>query len=190
MEREVVRKCILTGQLLNKDQLLRFVAAEGHLLPDFQKKFGGKGIYITNSATALKTASDKKLFSKAAHKNLAEEANICDIVENILHSRGLEFLNLARKAGDAVFGFEKVREQLIRNNVEFIVEAKDAGADGREKIASWAKNIPIFLSYTVEELDRATDRMNTVHVAFLKSSMAKSALVEYQRAEKFFSDKK
>lgn len=188
MEHGVERKCIVTGKVVDKDNLLRFVALEGCLVPDFRKKFAGKGIYVTNSRAMLQAASEKKLFSKAVRKNLAGEDKICEIVENMMHNRGLEFLNLARKAGALVFGFEKVREQLVRGNVEFVLEASDAGADGKNKIASLCKNVPVFSFYTIEELDKATNRVNTVHAAFLKGKMAKSALSEYQKAEKFFRD--
>lgn len=74
-----------------------------------------------------------------------------------------------QKAGDLVTGFEKVSEALRKDKAAFILEAKDAGADGHAKMLSLAKGVEVFALYDVEELDKALDRVNTVHAAFLKT---------------------
>ena len=98
MEQDVTRKCIVSGEVKEKSELLRFVDEQGHLVPDFQKKLKGKGIYVTNSKQMLQKAVEKKLFTKAAKRQLKEESEIVEIVENLMRKRGLDFLNLARKA--------------------------------------------------------------------------------------------
>ena len=189
MERDVLRKCILSGEVKEKSDLLRFVAEGAHLVPDFQKKLKGKGIYISNSKQMLQAAAEKHLFRKAAKRQLIEEDEIAEIVENLLKKRGLDYLNLARKAGVAISGFEKVCEKLKQNKVAFLMQAKDAGEDGKKKMAAILKNIPIFDDlYTTEELDNALNRTNTVHIAFLKSDMAKAAYNELEKIKTFFEE--
>ena len=187
MEQDVTRKCIVSGELKSKNDLLRFVVMENQLVPDFQKKLPGKGVYVTNSKEMLKSAVEKRLFSKAVRKNLREEMEICDIAEKLLKDRGLNFINLARKAGAVVSGFEKVREKILHNQVAFVVEALDAGADGHEKMKQLTKQIPLFELYNSGELDEALNKVNTVHIAFLKGAMAQSALSEFERITAFFS---
>ena len=41
------RKCILTGEVKSKDELLRFtLISGGRVIPDFKKKLPGRGIYV------------------------------------------------------------------------------------------------------------------------------------------------
>ena len=166
------RTCLVTGQEQNKENLLRFtLTPEREVVPDFKKKLGGKGFYITNSRLVLEQAVSKNIFKKLG-KNTKITSNLVDIVENILKNRALEAINLAKKAGVLITGFEKVRENLQKNKVAFIVEATDAGSDGTAKIKSVAKNTEILTLFTIEELDQALNRVNTVHAAVLKSEMA------------------
>ena len=68
---DVTRKCIVTGKVMNKKDLLRFVVTPDLLVvPDFKKKLPGKGIYVTNSKKILQTAIDKNLFAKASKLNV------------------------------------------------------------------------------------------------------------------------
>ena len=166
------RTCLVSGKEQNKEELLRFTLSPDHeVIPDFKKKLGGKGFYITNSRAVLEQAVSKNIFKKLG-KNTKFAPNLVDIVENILKNRALEAINLARKAGVLVTGFEKVRENLQKNKVAFIIEATDAGSDGAAKIRSAAKDLEILTLFEIEELDKALNRVNTVHAAVLKSEMA------------------
>ena len=68
-----------------------------------------------------------------------------------------------------------------------MLEAKYAGEDGHEKLVSWAKNLEVFMLYGVEELDKALDRVNTVHVAFLKNDMAKMVYNDLKKLDEFLN---
>ena len=66
MTKETVRKCIVSGKVLEKDKLLRFtVTTEGLVIPDFKKRLPGKGVYVTNSKSMLLEAVSKGSFGKA-----------------------------------------------------------------------------------------------------------------------------
>lgn len=185
-ESDIERKCIVTGEVKELEDLLRFTVTEdGRVFPDFKKKLPGKGVYVTNLIEALKTAVQKNLFSKALKKNAKADDELVDMVEEILRKKGLDSINLARKAGALVTGFEKVSDALKKEKVAFLLEASDAGADGAKKIASWAKGIEIFRLYTTEELDKATDKINTVHAAFIKSDIAKMVYNDFKRFQAF-----
>ena len=96
MEKETDRKCIATGQIKPKDELLRFVKTpDNRLVPDFNKKLEGRGLYVSNSKKALKTALDKNLFIKSIHLHLKIEDNFLTMVEQLLYKRGLDSINLA-----------------------------------------------------------------------------------------------
>lgn len=184
-ELETTRKCILTGQILAKEDLLRFVLLQdGRLVPDFNKKLEGRGIYISNSLRLLQGLTVKSPLNKIFHTNVIIDSQLPQTVEQILHKRGLEAVNLARKAGDLVLGFEKVKETIQKGKAAFVIEASDAGDDGKQKIATMAGDkVEKFSLYDVATLSEALDRENTVYLVVKKSPMAamvKQALKRYQ----------
>lgn len=180
------RKCILTGEVKSKDELLRFtLISGGRVIPDFKKKLPGRGIYVSNSKQKLETAILKNQFAKATKGRARADLSLVDMTEALLKKKGLEAINLARKAGELVTGFDKVKDALGRGKVAFVLEACDAGADGHEKVLSMAKGLDVFGLYTTEELDKALDKVNTVHAAFLKSEMSKTVYKELKRYECF-----
>ncbi len=183
MSREQVeRKCILDGTVKPISELLRFVELHNSLLPDFNKKLPAKGMYITNNRLSLTKALEKKLFHKVSRHNLKIADDFMETVEKLIKQKALESLNLARKSGSLLTGFEKVKEAIKKNSVDFLIEASDAGHDGQEKIASVAKNIEIFNLFSIDELDMALNKENTVHVAVLKSDVSRMV---YQNLKKY-----
>lgn len=180
------RKCVLSGKILNKEELLRFVTLkDGTMLPDFNKKIDGRGFYVSNSKKLLLSLVEKHPFNKILHKKVVYAENTPEIVENILAKKGLETLNLARKAGDLVLGFEKVKELIIKGRAAFVIEASDAGADGKQKIAELSTDLEKFTLYDTATLSIALDRENTVYLAVKKGKMSEAAKLALKRYQTF-----
>ena len=60
MSRELIeRKCIVEGTVKPVAELLRFVELNNALLPDFNKKLPGKGMYVTGNRLSLTKALEK-----------------------------------------------------------------------------------------------------------------------------------
>ena len=176
------RKDIVSGKVMESKDLLRFtVTPDNQVIPDFRKRLPGKGIYVACSCI--------KSVKRYCHhkKNVKVSDGLIPMVEAILRKKGLEAVCLAKKAGDLVTGFEKVSEALRKDKAAFILEAKDAGADGHAKMLSLAKGVEVFALYDVEELDKALDRVNTVHAAFLKNRMSDMVYTEFKRLDKFLN---
>jgi len=185
--KETNRTCIITKAEKSKDELLRFtLTPDNQLVPDFKKKLPGKGIYVSNSKSILIQGIAKNIFTKCG-KNTKVDASLAEIVENILKNRALESLNLARKAGELVAGFEKVKEKIAKSKVAFLIMAADAGADGRDKMKKAAGGIEILTSFTTEELDETLNKVNTVHVALLKSEIADMAYKQIKKWQDFIN---
>ncbi len=182
------RKCIVTGKVLEKTNLLRFtVLDDGQLVPDFKKKLSGTGIYVSASKDILSTAVSKNIFSKILKRNVKIPFDFVNTITNLLKQNGLHLISLSRKAGILRTGFEKVSDSLKKNRVSFVLEATDAGSDGHNKILSLARELEIFNIYTVEELDKALDKNNTVHIAFEKSEMANKICEEFRKINNFLN---
>ncbi|MBQ9271856.1 MAG: DUF448 domain-containing protein [Alphaproteobacteria bacterium] len=184
------RKCVLTGNILPKEDLLRFILLkDGTVLPDFNKKLDGRGFYLSNSKKLLSELSAKtNPLNKILHTKTIMSADLPQIVEKILHKRGLDALNLARKAGDLVLGFEKVKDVIAKGKAAFVIEATDAGDDGRQKVAVMARDLETFILYDVASLSAALNRENTVYLAVKKSPMSTMVRSAFQRYHKFLNE--
>lgn len=181
----VERKCIVEGIVKPQEDLLRFVEFNNELLPDFNKKLPGKGIYITSNRLFLEKAIEKKLFNKISKHNLKIADDLIDIVENLLKQKALDSMNIARKSGALLTGFEKVKEAIKKNNVEFIIQAIDAGHDGKEKMALLAKSLEIFNLFSIDELDATLNKSNTVHIAILKNDTSRMVYHNLKKYQNF-----
>lgn len=187
-QNDVERKCIVTGKILPKEQLLRFtVTPERLIVPDFKKKLPGKGIYVTNAKTVLQQAISKNLFAKATQGKGKSNSSLTEMTEQILTKRALDAISLSRKSGDLITGMDKVLEALKKNQIAFVLEAKGAGADGLQRVMLAAKDLEIYRLFTVEELDKALNKTNTVHVAFKKGKMAQMVQNEFKKLSDFLN---
>ena len=104
-----------------------------------------------------------------------------------MRHQALQAVSLARKAGDLLTGMDKVSEAIKKGNVAFLLEATDAGVDGAEKILRLAGDLKIYRLFATEELDKALDKINTVHAAFLKGEMSKMVSREFEKLIVFLS---
>lgn len=187
-QEDITRKCIVSGEVLEKKYLLRFVAMpDGVVVPDFKKRLPGKGVYVSISKTMLGKAISANLFAKALKKKVKPAENLGDMVEQILRHQALQAVSLARKAGELLTGMDKVSEAIKKGKVAFLLEATDAGADGAEKILRLAGDLKIYRLFATEELDKALDKINTVHAAFLKGEMSKMVSHEFGKLADFLN---
>ena len=188
MKAEETRKCIVCGETLPKENLLRFtLTPDNQIVPDFKKKLPGKGVWVKNSKKSLSIAVEKNLFAKVLKTKANVSQDLVETVQKLLQKRALDAISLARKAGVLVTGFEKVCDALKKNKAAFVLEAKDAGHDGHDRIMNMAKNLQVFHTFNREELDKELDKVNTVHVAFLHGEMANAVKSEISRLEDFLN---
>ena len=92
-----------------------------------------------------------------------------------------------KKNKTSIQKFDKVKEKLAKSKVAYVIDATDAGEDGKAKIKAAAKNVEILTLFTVEELDKALNRVNTVHAALLKSEMAQMVYNQLQKWQNFIN---
>lgn len=189
MENQTERKCVATGEIKPLDELLRFVKTpDSRLVPDFNRKIEGRGLYVSNSKTLLKQALAKNLFVKSIHLFLKIPADFEEQVESLLCKKGLDWVNLARKAGALVTGFEKVKASIVKNKAAFVIVATDVADDGSQKIEAIAQNLEILKVYERKDLDAALNKENTVYVAVLKSDIASKVLEHVKRYQTFLEN--
>lgn len=180
------RRCLASGQVLPKEQLLRFVVApDGTVVPDLAERLPGRGLWLQARQDMMAKACARNLFAKAAKRQVRVPEDLATQVELLALRRCLDLLGLARRAGAAVAGFEKVKAALRAGEVGLLVQAADAADDGRQKIQALARAVapqtPLLQFCGAAELGAAVGREAAVHVGIAPGRFAEALLREARR---------
>ena len=188
------RRCIATGDSGPTDRLVRFVLGpDGQVVPDLAAKLPGRGVWLTAERALVDKAVTKKLFSRAFKAQAVAPADLADRLEALLAQRLIDVIGLARKAGQAVTGFEKVRARLKDGIAGALVQASDGAADGRAKLSKLARaladgpvgpdrfGVPVIEVLTSAELGLAFGRDFAIHAALDRGGFADRAIGEAAR---------
>ena len=168
-----LRRCLATRAVQPKSALLRFVVGpDGTLVPDLAGRLPGRGLWITPERDIVALAAARNLFAKAAKERVVVPSDLVDRVVQLLLRDLLDRLGLARRAGQAVAGFEKVRALLVEGAAGLLFAAADGAADGRRKLRLLAADVPLVDGLTSAELAAALGRDTVVHAAVRKGSFA------------------
>ncbi|HEY4028778.1 MAG TPA: RNA-binding protein [Caulobacteraceae bacterium] len=188
------RRDLVSGEVMPEERLVRFVAGpEGVVTPDVARKLPGRGLWVAATREAVDQAARKGGFSRSAKAKLSAPADLADQVENLLKTRLLSGLGLARRAGDLIFGFEKTAQAIEQGKTAWMVEASDGAHDGRRKLLQSVRRAtdaglraPRLLGvFSSEELGLALGLGNVIHLAFLAGRGADRWTIDVERLSGF-----
>ena len=180
------RRCIVTGALRPKAELIRFVVdPAGRIVPDVAGRLPGRGLWLTARRDIVAAAVAKRHFARAARAPVTVEPGLEDKLEGLLSGRCCEFLGFARRAGELVAGFIKVKAALAAGKVAVLIAAADGAAHGRGKLEGLATGLPLVACLTSAELAVACGREHVVHVALKPGRLAEAFQGEAQRLAGF-----
>ena len=161
-----MRRCIATGTVGDRSRLLRFVVhPSGELVPDVASRLPGRGLWLTPRREILESAITRRLFARSARRPVAIPPGLADRVENMLVQRCCDLIGLARRAGLAVAGVEKVREAVRTEKAGLLVLALDGTDGGRRKMCSLGRELPVAIVLTAAEMGAIFGRDHVVNVA-------------------------
>ena len=164
--RSAERRCLATGEVLPKAALIRFVVGpDATLFVDVEERLPGRGLWVKADRAALEKAQAKRLFGRSARQVLIVPGDLPAQVVARLEQRCLDLLGLARRAGLAVAGFEKVRDWIRAGRAALLLEASDGAADGRAKLRGLAPGLPMATAFEAARLGAIFGRDHAVHVA-------------------------
>ncbi|WP_375253968.1 RNA-binding protein [Yoonia sp.] len=166
------RKCIVTGEVQPKTGLIRFVVGpDNQVVPDILGKLPGRGMYVMADRAVLEEAR-KGQFSRAAKQAVTVPDDLVAEVERQLARRVVDLIALARKAGRAVCGFEKVKGWLAGGErVRVLVQASDGSERGKTKL--WTpEGARYFGCLTSTELGLAFGRQSVIHGALATGGLS------------------
>jgi predicted RNA-binding protein YlxR (DUF448 family) len=181
----------VSGEVLPEHRLLRFVAdPDGHVVPDVAAKLPGRGLWVESSRAAIRTAVDKKLFSRAAKAQLVADADLGARAEKALVARMLGDLGIARRSGALVLGFDNVLRQLEGPKPpRLLIEAFDGSPDGKRKLYAASHrlelNCVVIETLTSAELGLALGRENVIHAAVQPGGLADRLKFDAERLSGF-----
>jgi len=133
----------------------------------------------------VNTACARNMFAKAARARVEIPDGLADRLEDLLAARCLNTIGLARRAGAAVAGYEKVRLWLRDNRPGLLLAAADGAADGRAKVAALAPQTPVLALFGAEEQGRALGRERVVHAVIAPGGLADRLAQEAHRLAGF-----
>ncbi len=160
------RKCIATGESQPKAGLIRFcLDPEGQIVPDILGKLPGRGIYVSADRAAMALAARKGLFARAARQSVKVPDGLAELVEKLIGQHVVELLSMARKAGDAVTGYEKVKDWLLKGTATTLIQATDGSERGKTKLHAPEGKGGFIGILTAGEIGLAFGRERAIHAA-------------------------
>ena len=172
------RRCIVSGETAPKAGLIRFVVGpDGSVVPDVLEKLPGRGMWVTATRAAISSAH-KGQFARAAKAQVTVPEGLADEVERQVARRVIDLVAMARKAGLAVCGFEKVKGWLSGGaRVRVLLQASDGSERGKTKL--WTpEGARYFGCLTAEELGLSFGRQSVIHAALAAGGLSDRVVEE------------
>jgi predicted RNA-binding protein YlxR (DUF448 family) len=160
--------------------MIRFVVAPDRtVLPDLAARLPGRGIWLSARGDVIETARTRGVFAKAARGSVTVPPDLLSGLQAALVRRIGEHLGLARRAGQAVAGFDKAREWLT-GRAALVVQASDGSAVERARfLGAWAG--PVVAPLDATSLGAVFGRDHAVHVAVARGRLAERIAMEAER---------
>ncbi len=162
--------------------MLRFVVGPDRVIvPDVAARLPGRGIWLSARRDVLETARVRGAFPRAAKGQVVVPADLAQLVEAGLVRRVTELLGLARRAGQAVAGFQKAREWLTSGRASLVIQAYDGSPEERQRFLSGVRDMPVATPLPAAALGAVFGRDHAVHVALAHGRLAEALGVETMR---------
>jgi predicted RNA-binding protein YlxR (DUF448 family) len=166
-----------------KHTMIRFVVGPDRtVVPDLAARLPGRGIWLSAQGDVLETARAKGGFARAARGPVQVPADLAGIVRTGLLRRITELLGLARRAGQAIAGFEKAQATVRAGRAGLLVQAADGSADECARFRSGMPDgLPVVAPLDAAALGAVFGRDRVVHVAVTPGRLAQALANETAR---------
>ncbi len=156
----------MTGEIRDRATLLRFVVGpDGVIVPDMEARLPGRGLWLMPRRDIVERALAKRVFARAARRPVTAPPELADRIDSLLARRCCDALGLARRAGLAVAGFDRVSEAVRHGRAALLLCALDGAEAGRRKLAGLGRDLPAAQVLSAGELGAAFGRERIVHAA-------------------------
>jgi predicted RNA-binding protein YlxR (DUF448 family) len=174
---------VVTRQQQPKERMIRFVLGPGReLVPDLAGRLPGRGMWLSAEADVLERALSRGAFAKASRGPVHSPPELPQRIEDGLRSRVRDLVGFARRGGQAVCGWQAVKEWLQAGRVGLLVEARDGSAAERQRLVG-QREIAVVTPLDAAALGAVFGRDHAVHVAVAPGRMAESIAAEAARLD-------
>ncbi|MCX7368001.1 MAG: DUF448 domain-containing protein, partial [Alphaproteobacteria bacterium] len=91
--------------------MIRFVLGPGReIVPDLAERLPGRGMWLSARGDVLESAISRWAFTRAARGPVVVPPGLTALLQRGLRTRIADLLGLARRAGQAVAGWQAARE--------------------------------------------------------------------------------
>jgi len=161
--------------------MLRFVVApDGQLVPDLAARLPGRGMWLSARADVIERAAKRGAFAKATRGSASVPPDLRQRIEDGLLARISDHIGLARRAGQAVSGWQAAREWLQAGRAGLVVQASDGSPSERARLLG-LRRIPTVAPLTAAQLGALFGRDAAVHVAIAPGRLAENIAAEAAR---------
>ncbi len=179
---EPQRRCIVTGATGPCAGMIRFVVGpDDVIVPDIRGNLPGRGIWVTAQRDLLQNAVDRHLFRRAARRAVEVPADLVLRTEAVLAHHVISLLSLARKSGEAIAGFEKVKQAVTSGTAALLLQASDGSDSQKRKIRPPKGENSLVSCLSGRELGLAFGRENVIHAALAAGGLCDRIVEEASR---------
>jgi uncharacterized protein len=178
--------------------MFRFVVGPDRVLvADLAARLPGRGIWLSASgdvieggdgtqpgvgASGVKGRELVRAIARAARGPVQVPPDLAVILETALIRRIGDLVGLARRAGQAIAGFEKAREWMRNHPVGLVLQAADGSEAERARFQSAIPSaVPVLEPLTAAGLGRIFGHDAVVHVALAPGRLASAIATETDR---------
>jgi predicted RNA-binding protein YlxR (DUF448 family) len=188
------RYCAVTGAVKPVADMIRFVISPaGEPVADIKRRLPGRGLWITATRAALRTAIARKVFARGFKREVRIGADFMAATERLIEAAALDALAIAHKAGKVAIGFAKAEAAIAHKAVAGVLHAADAAPDGvrklqaglRRRFDAEADKIAVIGFLSSAQLDLALGRSNVIHAALLAGPESETFLARAARLDRF-----
>lgn len=162
--------------------MIRFAVGPGRVLaPDLANRLPGRGMWLSARGDVLDIALAKGAFARAARCEVRVPQDLSAMLREGLVHRIADLLGLARRAGQAIAGFEKAREWVRSGRAGLVLQASDGSSEERQRFLSGAVGIAVLAPLDSAALGAIFGRERAVHVAVAPGRLASALANENER---------
>ncbi len=182
-ERGPLRRCAVTRERLPREAMIRFVLSPDRaVVADLAARLPGRGIWLSARRDVIQAARAKGAFARAARGAVSVPPDLLPGLIAALERRIGDHIGLARRAGQAVSGFEKAREWLHVGKAALVIQAADGSAEERARfLGRHAQTVPVVAPIDAVALGAVFGRERAVHVAVAAGRLADGLLADAGR---------
>jgi|TARA_B100000767_G_scaffold25269_1_gene22191 hypothetical protein len=169
---------------MNTKSMVRFVVGpDGGAVPDVFCKLPGKGMWVSSKKSSLDRALRKNLFSVVSKKPVLISNNLSKQIEESILKKLLNLISLARKANQAIAGFEKVKGLLETDRAVLLIQASDGSPREKSRLRPPTGAGTLINCLKMQELGLAFGRESVIHAAIMRGGLHKEITLEALRLD-------